>query len=210
MHPIATFFETLGTSLSLFGAFGLGAIGGYFLNRRGEQCGWRLFALASLSGIGYLCLLLGLPFWGFPGEMLILIAAGAALVLPMAAFWSAAFKSRNQNLRRTIPLGLLFFAFVPVVLSTLLDRNNYTQGLHWTCDGQIVERTRTSGNHDALTLVVQSEHGMERFEGVAEALWNQAEPGQRLTKIAGSPTAMLNGKAFRIVPRNLPWWNEPP
>ena len=190
-------------------AIGVGAITSILISFRRGEWAKRFLIAASLIYVSYYVVLLGLPFWNVASEALVVLVAGAALVLPMTIFMRRTAGQKVQHLRQVLPFVLGFFLFVPV-LFTLVSRVTYARRVHWACDGQIVERTRTARNHNAPTLVVQNGDRQVRFEMVDEAFWQVAQPQQRLVKAFGSTTAMLDGQRLRIVPRDLPWRNDPP
>jgi hypothetical protein len=115
----------------------------------------------------------------------------------------------GERMRLMMPL-LSVALVLPIMagtLSSLMTRWNYAVWLDWTCDGTITEVTRAKSNHMAPTIVVD---GRARFEQVSEDLWSTAKPGQRLTKVAGTPHASLEGHKVRMVPLQEHWWHDPP
>jgi hypothetical protein len=59
------------------------------------------------------------------------------------------------------------------------------------------------------TFVVQTPNGPVTLEGVDESLWDEAIVGSHFTKSKGSILGSLEGEPRRVVPRTMPWWNEP-
>ena len=174
-----------------------------------QPTAWRFFLTASIAYLVYFVLLLAMPFRGFVTEVVIFLAAGGALVLPMSLFWRVAGRGKKSVLHQAL-FGFLALALFAAAMSTHLDRINYAGWLNWSCNGPIVERGRAAGNHNLPTLVVEAGKGRTRFVNVDEQLWNVAQPGQHLAKDSGSPMALLDGRRLRMVPRQLRWWNEPP
>ncbi len=199
----------LGSVLALFAAFMLAGVGQVVLLQGGVSRR-RLVAVSGVLLPAYWFALVAAPFHGWITEMLLVVLLGAAMSGPFALFLgmnTAPPRTLTPRLAIALGVGLPVMAFT---LFSIVTRVNHAWGLGWACDGRILEVTRDHANHGVPLLVVETPSGAARFASVDDALWARARVGQRLTKVAGSPMAALDGVPVRMVPRHLEWWNEPP
>ncbi len=199
---------------SIFFAFAFGGLGGHLHASHRPPLLINL-SLGTISLGGYFLLIFGFPFIHVILEIPMVLAATFAAAWPMQIIPLLNEKYPPKNLKGKIPvvgiLGMLTLLIcIAGIMSTLLSRMNYALWLRWECDGLIIERTNNKSNHNAPVLVVKTDRGNEWFENVDQGLWNACTPGSRLSKVAGSPMALLDGKRVRMVPLQINWWNDPP
>jgi len=164
-----------------------------------------IHAVAIVAVVLYVLLVLGLPFCGLLTE---LMAGAATAIALIPVIWSMSLLSRAPTVAWR---ALLAISLLPLSVGVLMPwtiRVSYAQRVAWACDGTIVSKYR-SDNHGAPTLAVQTAGHAVTLEGVEKSLWQKACIGERLVKPRGSAFGTLEGIDVRIVPRALPWWNEP-
>ncbi len=179
-------------------------IAGFLIAGRMKQEGYLLVAVIVVA----LCalLLLGMPFWGVWCEAILGVAATLAFI---PVYLCIPF-GRHENRVRLYP-RVVFVLLLPLIVAIMMPwtyRVDYAVGVTWACDGPIASKYMSNGGNKAI-LEVQCSRGMVTLEGVDVALWQQARVGNWVQKPKGSAFGALDGKPIRVVPRYLPWWNEP-
>src|SRR5689334_2339323 len=84
-----------------------------------QRTAWRFFLATSIAYLAYFVLLLAMPFGGFVTEVVIFLAAGGALVLPMSLFWRVAGRGKKSVLHQAL-FGFLTLVFFAAVMATHL------------------------------------------------------------------------------------------
>jgi hypothetical protein len=215
---------------SLIGVFGTFVIGGTISSFliRANQVGfrwsiplWLLTILTFITPISFVLLVLSLPFVGWPIEVLIPVLASISLSFPLTLFFTVAHMAQAKpdpslvlEQKSKIPLVSVVVAGVglpmlALILISLSARINFATRISFAFDGKIVEIFRAAHNHHVPAFTLETGAENRTFENVDDVLWREAKVGQHVTKVGGSPHCLLDGKRFRFVPRDFPFWYEP-
>lgn len=174
---------------------------------RGVRLHWILIVSAVIFAVVGCLLLLGMPFAGLLTEAPLALAASVALV-PTMLIVLASFRSAGKAIWSHMMLPFLLLLLLVMVMMPWTVRVHYARRVAWVCDGTIISKYRSS-NHNAPALEIQTPSGPVILDGVDESMWTDATVGDHLIKSRGTINGELNGRTVRVVPRVMPWWNEP-
>lgn len=192
---------------------------------------WLVAALTPAFVAIYWLAMKAMPFAGFVTELPLALLAAVAVSGPIAILnrtneeiqakqkavkegHVAEFRDAAGSRKPGIPLSgvLCLGLFLPtaaITIFSLVSRINYACWLQWECDGRIVLVTSDKGNHGNPMILVETRGQTEKFSPVDGAFWSAAKEGMPLRKSPGSPTALLDGRPVRMVPKQVEFWRDP-